>query len=114
MIRIAVFAAASLALAGCTYTPELMSRMDNLNVCRLAQSPLQAQVANAEAAHRGLDCSAYAQAVAEQERANNAMAIQMLGTMPIYTPPPPPAYQPPRAINCTSSRVGGTVFTNCN
>jgi len=48
----------------------------------------------------------------ERERRRNA-AIMATERPPIYKLPTPPAYQPPKQTNCTSSVIGNQVHTNC-
>lgn len=107
MRALMIAAAASFALAGCSYRPEMMARVDDLNVCRLSTSSLQESVAKAEIAKRGLDCQPYLRALAEQGQASTAATLMMLGAVPTYQPPPP------AFISCSSTRSGASVSTTC-
>jgi chromosome segregation ATPase len=53
--------------------------------------------------------------LARQQRINNALAIYSM--MPKYQPvqlPPPPVFAPALQINCTSTTMGTTVYTDCH
>lgn len=113
----AAFLIAPLLLTGCTYTPQMMARADDFNVCRLSRSSLQESVASAEITRRGLDCTQHYRAIDDPQRAGTGATLRALGDigqeLQRQQQERRDAPMPPRAINCTSSRAGGTVFTNC-
>lgn len=101
---------AILVAGGCT-TQTPTAQISNYGICEYTMGGgSNAQVAQAEATRRGLDCTAYYPAIAAQ-RANEAAALQNAARY--FAPPAAPARSFPRQANCTSRRVGDTVRTDC-
>lgn len=101
---------ALLVAGGCaTQTPP--GQVSNYGICEYTMGGgNNARIAQAEAARRGLDCTAYYPAIAAQ-RANEAAALNNAARF--FAPRPAPAMQFPQQTNCTSRRVGDTIRTDC-
>jgi hypothetical protein len=101
----------ALLVAGGCAAPVPASQVSNYELCQYTMAGgRDAQVAQAEATRRGLDCTAYYPAIAAQ-RAREAAALESAAR---YFQPQPVAPMPfPRQTNCTSRRVGNTIQTDC-
>jgi hypothetical protein len=103
-------------LAGCQSLADLEQKApnaSNFQICRavmLAPGDV-ANIARREAARRSLDCSPYAQAVLQQENANQAAtnaAVQRL-----LAPQQPQPMMIPNPVHCHSVQSGSVVNTTC-
>jgi hypothetical protein len=104
-MRLALFSL--VFLSGCAITPQQMAGRSNFDVCRFTMGGPHSAVADAEARQRGLDCQPYYGAIQQQQANQNAATQNYLRALQ----QPAPAMQ--RPLNCTSTRIGNTVQTNC-
>lgn len=90
-------------LAGCASPDYVASRAD-FDVCRLSMGGPHAQLADAEARQRGLNCQAMYPAIVYRQAAENAAVQNYINTI---TPKPVPQ------TVCNSQRIGDQIRTVC-
>lgn len=103
----------ALLVAGGCATEIPPGQVSNYGICEYTMGGgNNARVAQAEAARRGLDCTAYYPAIAAQ-RANSAAAMNNAAQYFLAPRGPARVSQFPRQTNCTSRAVGNTIQTDC-
>lgn len=111
MKHAAVAVAILTLLAGCAATQTPADQASNWDICKYTMGGGQnAQVADAERQRRGLDCAPYYPAI-QQQRQNEAQAMQYAAR---YFAPRPAAPPIPRPIQCRTVYSGNVANTYCD